>query len=142
MSVKSNLKDVEENIKEVFRDLESDSKEARRLRADYGILEHEIVNDFNTCLTELMRDISKLQGTLKKVVQEDVSETSELKQQVTGLIKEKIILQENVLHVASSVASTEEIVGCVPNVKRHEEMNAEYIEPDEDEEVFEQLALE
>ena len=111
MSVKANLDDIHENIKEIRKDLEVHAKEAKSLRCDYGILEHQITTDFNSALIDMMKEITKLSWSLKHVVNEDNSETTDLKQQMKVLIKEKILLQENVLNAVSSVASSEEIIG-------------------------------
>ena len=111
MSVKANMGDIHENIKETRKEVEVHTKEAKSLRCDYGILEHQITTEFNTTLIDMMKEISKLDWSLKHVVNEDVFDTADLKDQIKVLIKEKILLQENVLNVTSRVASAEELIG-------------------------------
>ena len=111
MSVKANIEDIHDNIKETRKEIEVHTKEAKSLRCDYGILEHQITTEFNATLIDMMKEISKFDWSLKHVVNEDVFDTTDLKGQMKALIKEKILLQENILNVTSRVASAEEIIG-------------------------------
>ena len=126
MSVKANLQDAYENMKEVGKELFVHAKEAKALRCDYGILEHQITSEFNTNMIDLMKEISRVSCALKKVVNEDLAETVTIKHQVIALTKEKILLQEDVHNVTARVGSVEEVIGCDKNrVPRNELANYE-----------------
>lgn len=112
MSVKANLTDAKDNAAEIRRDLAANVREAQCLRCDYGILEHQVADSFNNSMMEMMREIGRLSGALKKEVVEDLGDSVEVKRQMTALIKEKILLQERVLNLTSRVNAAEELVGC------------------------------
>ena len=117
MSVKANLQDMEENVREITSDLAQHSKEAKSLRCDYGIFEHTIAEHFKNDLTDLMRELNRMSFQFKKAATEDCAETVPLKEQVKGLMKEKILLQEHVLNLATKVASIEDTIGCNRNTE-------------------------
>lgn len=119
--MKSNMKDIEETVCDASSNIKVDLNGAMKLRADYGILEHEIAKSFNENLTEFMREIFKVEGRLKKAVKEDTAELNDIKGQLVNLIKEKILLQETVHCTTSRVSSIEELVGCEFNKQKNEE---------------------
>ena len=126
--MKSNLKDIEENMSDTLGTLKNNAKIAIKLRSDYGILEHEIAKSFNENLTEYMKEIFKLEGKLKKSIHEDTAGLNHIKRQLVDLIKEKILVQEAVNCTTSRISAMEGILGCESNKLR---MNEESMEQKE-----------
>ncbi len=111
MSVKKNLADIRSNIKEVRASLEADAREAKMMRSDFGILEHEIAEAFKSDLETMMQNIARLSCGFKKAANAADAETEVLRQQTNTLIKDKILLQEHILNAATRVSSAEEMLG-------------------------------
>eukprot|EP00826_Nyctotherus_ovalis_P007096 TRINITY_DN11749_c0_g1_i14.p1 TRINITY_DN11749_c0_g1~~TRINITY_DN11749_c0_g1_i14.p1 ORF type:complete len:141 (-),score=46.23 TRINITY_DN11749_c0_g1_i14:105-527(-) len=128
MTMKSNLKDIEDNVHDALASVKNDYKLAIKLRADYGILEHGIAKSFSENLTEYMREIFRVEGRLKRLIQEDTAEMKDIRGQVVEQIKEKILVQENVNCNISRVAQIESHIGYEFNKLKRNQENEEHKE--------------
>ncbi len=112
MSLRNSLSSAADDVCETIHDLRIQSREAQALRCDYAILEHQVADSFNNSMTEMMHSVARLEGTLKREISGDLEESECVKQQLTGLIKEKILVQEGVLNAAARVGTAENMLGC------------------------------
>jgi chromosome segregation ATPase len=111
MPLKAKLKNFDEDIKDLKKELSDNKKLCHMIRSECGSLEHLSKILHNDLLKETMHDIGRLDRELKRIQATNTSDTSSLKQQAHQLNSEKIKIQQNVILLTTNLSNIESEIG-------------------------------
>lgn len=111
MPVKTHIRKIEETIAEIKTDLNNNKKAGQILRSEHQALEHKTKEKCNDIVKCIMDDLGNFDKDLRRIVQNDKTETDFFKQQIHSLNQDKVKLQQNVISLDTRLKSCENDVG-------------------------------
>jgi hypothetical protein len=111
MPVKTHMRKMEEIIAELKTDLGNNRKNGQILRSENVALEHKTKEKCNEITKCIMDDLYNFDKDLKRVMQNDKTETTFFKQQLNSLEQDKTKLQHNVISLDTRLKVCESDVG-------------------------------
>lgn len=111
MPVKTHMRKMEELIAELKRDLNDNKKSGQILRSENKALENKAVDKFNEMTKLIMDDLHNFEKDLRRIEQNDRTETDFFKQQVNSLKQDKVKLEQNTISLETRMKTCEQEVG-------------------------------
>jgi len=111
MTVKSQIRKIEETMAEIRKDCDENKKNAGILKGDLNVLGHKTKEKCNELSRLFMEDLQNLEKEFKRTVQSDKTETEFFKQQLHGLTQDKTKIKQNYYSLDSRLKICETDVG-------------------------------
>jgi hypothetical protein len=111
ITVKTHMKELGVMIDGIRKDLNQNKIDARRLRGDNQTLEHKTTEKRNELMKLISEDINNFQKDLKRVKQNDSSETAFFEQQLKMLNDDKLKIAMSVMQLDKRLKTCEAEVG-------------------------------
>lgn len=126
--VKNHIKNIEvilfyitqDNLTEIKKELNYNRKKEQNLRTEISTLEYRTKEKLNEILKLITDDMSALDRDIKKVQQNDRTETEYFKTQVNMLISDKSKLQQNYTNLDNRLIQCESDVGVSNKQNKNE----------------------
>ncbi len=111
ITVKRHMKEMADMIDGIRKDLNQNRIDARKLRGDNQMLEHKTTEKRNELIKLISEDINNFQRDLKRVKQNDSSETAFFDQQLKMLNDDKLKISMSVMQLDRRLKTCETEVG-------------------------------
>ena len=111
VTVKRHMKEMGDMIDGIRKDLNQNKIDAKKLRGDNQTLEHKTTEKRNELIKLISEDINNFQRDLKRVKQNDSSETAFFEQQLKMLNDDKLKISMSVMQLDKRLKTCETEVG-------------------------------
>ncbi len=111
ITVKRHMKDMVDMIDAIRKNLNQNKIDAKKLRGDNQTLEHKTTDKRNELVKLISEDINNFQKDLKRVKQNDSSETAFFEQQLKMLNDDKLKISMSVMQLDKRLKTCETEVG-------------------------------
>lgn len=111
MPVKTHMRKLEDILAELKRNLNDNRKSSEILRSEHQSLEHKTKEKCNEIVKLIMDDLNNFDKDLRRIMQNDKTETDFFKTQVNCIMQDKIKLQQNGISLESKLKVCENDVG-------------------------------
>ena len=112
--IKSRLRKLEKNIQELRSNINENKKAGMTIKGELAVLETTIKEKCNELCKCIMDDLTNFDKDLKRVIQNDRTETDFFKVQVNSLTDDKIKLQKETISLQARMRNCEIDIGVEP----------------------------
>ena len=112
--VKTRIRQLEKDIAELRGNLNEDKKTGMVIKGELAVLETSIKEKCNELCKCVMDDLANFEKDLKRVIQNDRTETDFFKVQTNSLNDDKIKLQKETISLQSRMRTCEIDIGVEP----------------------------
>ena len=112
--IKTRLRQLEKDIQELRSNINENKKAGMAIKGELAVLETTIKEKCNELCKCIMDDLSNFDKDLKRVIQNDRTETDFFKVQVNSLTDDKIKLQKETISLQARMRNCEIDIGVEP----------------------------